>query len=218
MTEIQVLLQTLQKCANRPAMYGFYPEGTELLSQHLAHICFKIQDDTWAWASTQAVWKEIAEQLGKDHNFATPNYETFTYRQSKWGMVEEDVQAELLKIFANIWEVYWPDKITYTCTAAWVNALFLTPTLLGSPDCTDLVMSFFIGLAAKEYATEINKLYVNHCFRLRGSGSRGFQSYRTVKGWVNIAPKMDRQGYARVSEGINLVIQRLETLSGTTPG
>lgn len=207
MNELQELLQILRKCVKRPTMYSVHPEGLELLCQHLAHICYSTLDKTWTWQSTQLLWQRIAGNLGNEERFAIATYETFEYRHEKWGLEESDVQGELLKILKDIWGMFWPEKITYSNTASWIEELFHRPDLLGSPDCTDLIMRILIGFALCEHNKAFNEIYIEYCFKLRGSASRGFNSYRTVKDWTTFSHKINQEEYNRVTLGINLVIE-----------
>lgn len=212
MNEIQELLQILRQCAKRPTMYGFHPESLELLSQHLSHICYSISDEMWTWQSTQNKWQAIASCLGYQGHLATPTYETTDYRQRKWGVEETDVRDELLQIFKGIWQVHSSSEITRPRTASWIETLFQRPELLGSPDCTDLIMRTLLEFAVKEHKETVKEAYIQRCLILRGSASRGFNSYRTVKGWTVFSHKIDREEFDHVSNGVLLVIEDIERL------
>ncbi len=212
--ELDRLITVMTSCAKRPAMYG-YPEYVELACKHLAHISLSIIFPNWDFEATEKFWISIVNAFEQTESFTPRIYEQMSYRQEKWGEQESEARLQVLVSFQNIWQ--WLQTChRFAYTSEWIEFLFNSPSLLGSPNSLDTTFHLLIGIALiDDHCYKLfNEKYEAICTEIKGSGSRGLQDIGVKEGWLDKPQQYIYQtaSYTHLSEGITELIRRLNAL------
>ena len=214
--ELELLMNVLEGCEKRPAMYGA-PEHCETLCKHVAHICLVILEPEWSFDMTKELWFKISNSLGYGGEFAFPKFEMLRYRYAKWGNQEAEYREQITETFKRIWNDLKNSCVTLPSTSEWLEHLLETPEVLGSPDNLDTTLSYLMRIASNDCAEHFDELYKKECVKMKGNAIRGLLDFGVREGWTWDPPKFAdlRPSYERVSKGVHEIVNYIEYRAGS---